>query len=373
MTRRRLFIAALAAVLAVAAFLPIGNMVLAARMMLSLRMLASGSTGQNLAVSMETIRRRQGSRELEALLYRSQRSAPERAVVLVPGISELGCYHPRLMALSRAMADMGFLVLTPDIKMFRQFRMSPQALEEIAFWFERVPELSNRQDAKIGLAGISFSATLALLAASRPPVRDHVAWVLGIGAYDDPMRCSREWFSAGPVTVAPGYYPTRFYARWIIMLAATDMLTDPAERAYLQAVLVDLLLQRRISEAPPGMTPEARRWYRLATMREDQEDPELAREIESYMQPLLYDHITPNNAATDVRCRVFLVHGAHDDLMPPEESLRLCTRIGSRCSLLISPFLTHTHASETPMGAWQKAGAVYDLSRFFLDFAAAAR
>ncbi len=352
-------------------YFPLANCVYAIRLMLALRRVAAGKTGEDLPVVMEKLRRRRGSEVLEALVYRpAARSRPARTAVLVPGISELGCYHPRLMALSRSIASEGFLVLTPDIRMFREFRMSPEALDEIQFWFEQARQINgDRPTAKTGLAGISFSGTLALIVAARPEVRGQVAWVLTIGAYNDPIECSRGWFAAGPVTVGPGYYPTRYYARWIIMLAALDMLPEEAERKFLQTVLLDLLLQRPAPRATRDLSPEAARFYRLATMPENEQDPELAQRIESHLMPMLYNEITPHRAAAEVSCPVFLVHGAVDDLIPPEESARLRKGIRSESFLLITGFLTHTHPNENSMNLREKTAAFLELFRFFYNFA----
>jgi dienelactone hydrolase len=372
--RARWYIVAIAVAVVGAAYVPACNLFFAARLMVALKSLASGSTAQDLPVLVEKVARRRGDQNLESLVYRPARRRPERAVVLVAGISELGCYHPRLVALSRSIADKGFLVVTPDIRMFREFRMEPEALNEIDFWFEQVPALeAGGKVRKVGLAGISFSGTLALITAARPAIRDRVAWVLAIGAYDDPLRCSREWFAAGPITVGPGYLPTRFYAKWIVMLAALDLLPSEEERRFLHAALVDLLLQKPAPAPPSRFSPEATRWYRLALMPEDQEDPELARLIEAYLTPRLYTQVTPDRAATDVRCPVFLVHGAQDDLIPPEESRRLHQRIGARSCLLVSPFLTHTHPNDKPISRAETSEAILDMLIFFYRFARVAR
>ncbi len=371
MRRRRWFVIALVFVLAAAGYFPLRNTMFAVHLMMAMRSLASGDSAEDLQVTMENVKRRRGSEALEALVYHPAGGKPvARAAVLVPGISELGCYHPRLMALSRSMAAKGFLVVTPDIRAFRAFRMSPEALDEIQFWFQQVQTLNGNNPAnRIGLAGISFSGTLALIVAARPEIRERVAWVFAIGAYDNPMRCSRDWFAAGPVTVGQGYYPTRYYARWILMLAADDLISDNADRGILDTVLVDLLLQREVPSASRLRSKQAARYYRLATMRESEEDPELARCIEAHLKPLLYDRITPERAASEVRCPVFLVHGAEDDLIPPEESMRLCGRLGSKCSLLISPFLTHTHPNDKAVTKWRKAAAALEMFRFFYAFA----
>ena len=374
MSRAKWYAAAILVAAIAAAYVPIRNLTFAVRLMTAMRSLASGSSAQDLPVLVEKISRRGGGQDLESLVYRPARRNPEHALVLVPGISELGCYHPRLIALSRAVADEGFLVVTPDIRIFRQFRMGPEALDEIRFWFDQAWTLTaGGGSRKVGLAGISFSATLALITAAQPEVRDRVAWVLGIGAYNDPMRCSREWFAAGPVTVGPGHYPTRYYARWIVMLAALDMLPSEDERRFLQTVLVDLLLQRTVPPPAFRLSPDAARWQCAALMREDQEDPALARQIDAFLTPRLYSKITPDRAAAAIRCPVFLVHGAQDDLIPPEESRRLQERIGARAHLLISPFLTHTHPNDKPLGWRQKVEAALDMLGFFYSFAAASR
>jgi len=374
--RRKMWIlAAFLLLAALVAYVPIADSILAIRLTLALRSLAAGATGQDLPVVETKVRKLHGARTLEALAYRPAQTLPERAVVLVAGISELGCYHPRLMALSRLMANLGFLVLTPDIEMFRRFKLAPEAMEQIAFWYSQMPELEGgRKLRRIGLAGISYSGTLALITAVRPEIRDSAAFVLAIGPYNDPLQCSQTWFAPGPVTVGEGYYPTRFYAKWITMLAALAMLPDEQERQFLSEVLVDLLLQKEVPAERPNLSEEAGRWYRLALMRENQSDQELAQRIEEHLTPLLYRHITPDRAAAEVRCPVFLFHGAYDDLIPPEESRRLQQRIGrERAYLLISPFITHTHPLAKPLSRAQQIKAGLEVFGFFYRFASVVR
>lgn len=359
---------------ALAAYDPLTNLVLSSRLILAMRNLATGASGQDLPVVETKIRRPWGSRDLEAVVYGPSRSLPKTAILLIPGVSELGCYHPRLVALARALANMGFFVLTPDIRMFRQFQVSPEALDEISFWYEHTVDTDAAEKVEhIGIVGISFSGTMALIVAARPEVRDSAAFVASIGAYQDLLRCTRRWFASGQTTVSSGYYPVRYYGRWIIMLAALDMITSEAERNALHAVLLKLLLQESAPPADLNRSPQAQRWYRLAVMREDESDPELIQAIENHLAPL-YRQLSPDQAAAEIQCPVFLVHGAYDDLIPPEETQELqkqLTKIKAR--LLISPFLTHTHLFQETLNWRQKAAAFYRMLWFFNSFVRAAR
>jgi len=358
---------------AVVSYVPATRLITAARLIAVVRRVASADSRGNPAIHEERIIRRMGDSEKEGIVYRPPLSSPESAVVLVAGVSELGCDHPNLIALSRALAGAGFLVLTPDIKMLREFRIYPPPLDEISFWLHEVRNVEGGQKLRrVGLAGISFSGTLALIAAAEPRNRDLVTYVLGIGCFDDLTRCSRFWFDAGPVTVGPGYYPDRFYAKWIIMLAAVALLPAAEDREFLQVVLRNLLQQRGVPLPPDTLSEEGRRWYRLALLREDQADPQLAEQIETHMAAIVYPGLSTEQPAAEIHCPVFLAHGAYDDLIPPEESRRLQQKIvQARSYLLISPFVTHTHASETPMSLWIKISAAFDLLRFFYHLSAA--
>jgi len=368
---RKWTIAILLLACAAASYNPVANLVFAARMALALRILASGATGENLPVQVTTVQRRMGDRTVEALVYRPNGSSPTRAIIFMVGVSELGCYHPRLVALCRYLADKGLLVVTPDITMFRQLEISAEPIDQIVYWFHQVRTLEGSQRVEhIGLAGISFSATLSLIAAARPEIRDEVAFLIGIGPYYDLHHCFRGWFASGPVTVGEGYYPTRFYAKWIIMNAALGMLPVAQDRQFLHGVLLDVLLGKKVPPADPALTPEGQRWYRLAVMREDQSDEELSQKIDSYLTPILFWQLDPAQAAAEIRCPAFLLHGAYDDLIPPEESREMQQHITrARCYLLISPFLTHTHPFEKPFTWRQKAAALADSFAFFYRLA----
>lgn len=373
--KRRWLILAVVLCTAAAIYKPAGNLILAGRLLVAIKSVADGKTGEALDVVQARVGRASGTGEEQAVVYRPARSTPASAVVLVPGISELGCYHPRLMALSRYLAANGFLVVTPDIRLLRTFRMSPQTVDQIAFWFRQVPTLDGGSRVRIsGLSGISFSATLAILAAARPEIRDRVSFIFGIGAYDDPLRCSRGWFAAGPVTMSPGYYPTRYYARWIVMLGALALVPRQEEREYLERALTDLLSLKPAPPAPPDLSPIAQRWLRLALMPEDQSDRELTTAIEEHMAAVLYRGISPEPAAAAIRCPVFLVHGAYDDLIPPEESLRLARRfINAPVHVLVTPYLTHTHPAQKETQGRGRIRAMAEITGFFYEFAKVVR
>jgi pimeloyl-ACP methyl ester carboxylesterase len=359
----------IAAVLAAAVLLwvPLNHLVFSVRLALSVQKFASGATGQNLAVRETKVRRPMGARICEALIYRPARSPATSAVIIAAGISELGCYHPRLVALSRFLADQGLLVITPDIQELRDFQVSAEPIDQILFWYSQVATIEGGEKIpKTGLAGISYSGTLALMAAARPEIRDSVGFVVGIGSYCNLIRCTRDWLAAGSAAAGDSY-STRCYGKWIVMRSALDMIASVRDRRFLHGVLDNLLLQKKIP--PPGsdLTPEGLRWYELAIMREDRPDPELAEKIEEYLVAGIYAQLDPKDDLGSVRCPVFLIHGAYDDLISPGESMELHRRIANS-HLLLTPFLTHTHPTDVPLSLKAKAKAAADTLVFCYQF-----
>jgi pimeloyl-ACP methyl ester carboxylesterase len=357
----------------VAAFIllwnPLNNLVFSVRLAFTLQKMASGVDGQYPDIKVTKISRNIGVREYRALIYRSTRMNPTKALIMAPGISELGCYHPKLIAFSRFLAEQGLLVITPDIEEFRNFEISAEPINQLLLWFNEAETMGGTDKMlKAGLAGISYSGTLALIAAAKPSIRDRVAFVVCIGPYYNLMRCTEQWFSIMPGDASSESHPPKLYARagnyarWVIMLAALDMLPSDWDRIFLKNTLHNLLLQKEIPQPTQELTSEGERWYKLATAAKPS-DSELVQAIKEHLTPRLYRQLDPEPALHELRCPVFLIHGAYDDLIPPTESLQIHRNLVDS-HLFISPFLTHTAPSSIKLSWKQKAAAVFDASLF---------
>ena len=349
--------------------IPAKRLIISVRLASSINRFASGTSGEELEVSETKIYRRSGSAVYEAVLYSPAKSRPSGAVVLVPGISELGCYHPRLVAFSRILADSGLVVITPDIKKFRNFHITAEPIHQVLFWHGEAENLEEIQfPGRIGLAGISFSGTLAIMAAAKPEVRNSVGFVVAIGPYFDLLRCTKTWLETHSDDPESNHYSNTYYARWIVMLAALDLVTENQDRTLLRDVLKRLLLQQ---DLPPvsgdALTAEGWRWYRLATALPGQPDPELALRIQRHLISNVYPGLDPKSHLGKVKCPVYLIHGTYDDLIPPLESKELHDRL-SNSYLIVSPFLTHTHPNAVPLKPTQKIRALWEAASFCYGF-----
>ena len=220
---------------------------------------------------------------------------------------------------------------------------------------------------KPGSPEFPFPGTLALIAAARPEVQNKVGFVVALGPYCSLIRCTKDWFAAAPNLSETKGYPTRFYAKWIVMLSALNMVAESKDRLFLHHVLDSLLLEKKVPPADPGLTAEGARWYALATMPETQSDPELTRRIEDHLISNIYPQIDPEAVLSKISCPVFLIHGAHDDLIPTAESVELHQKIQDS-HLLILPFLTHTHPTGVRLSFRQKFEVAVQTLSFCYQF-----
>src|SRR5207244_7809860 len=75
----------------------------------------------------------------------------------------------------------------PDLSRYQITTRTTDMIEDAAGWAAARPEYRGR-DGRIGLLGISFGGGLSIVAAARPAIRDHLAFVMAFGGHADLPR-----------------------------------------------------------------------------------------------------------------------------------------------------------------------------------------
>ncbi len=274
-------------------------------------------------------------RALLADVYRPAR--PRGALLLVHGLSRAGRRHPEMRRLARLLARHDRLVLVPQFEGLAAFRLSGREVEEIAAALRYLRGL----DGRVGVAGFSFGAGPALLAAAgRPDLR----LAGSFGGYAD-LRHVVAYVTTGVHRFGGRRYATRQeeYNRWKLLALLAGFVDDAAERERVQAVA-----ERKLDD--PGadtgrletrLGPEGRTLLALAqNRREDDVEPLLDRLPPRARQALA--ELSPLPAVPRLSGRILLAHGAEDDSIPFTESLRLAEAAGGRARLAILHGFHHT-------------------------------
>src|SRR5690242_17171535 len=100
-----------------------------------------------------------------ARLYVPREVQNPPAMVVVPGLHQLGMDEPRLVNFAKSLAQTGVEVLTPQVDAIADYHVEPQTIDLVG---TSAQFLAHRAGEKIGVLGLSFAGGLSLMAAADP-------------------------------------------------------------------------------------------------------------------------------------------------------------------------------------------------------------
>ncbi|MBI2392481.1 MAG: hypothetical protein HYV09_23050, partial [Deltaproteobacteria bacterium] len=269
-----------------------------------------------------------------------------RGMVLAHGVHWLGIDEPRLVGLARAFARAGVTVVTPELAPLADYRVDAEgnldALRASVRWLARDPGV---KAGGVGLVGVSFAGGLAQRVAAEPAVADDLAFVASIGGHHDMPRVAR-FFVTDRVATPEGDVDWRAhdYGLAVLVYNAPERFV-PAEDAPQLRVAVRAFLRESYRQAELeslALSPPARAVFDRILHRDRMAlAATVLRELPSMAKTM--QAASPAGRLASVRVPLFLLHGAHDDVVPPSESrFSAAEATGSRAvHLLVSSKIGH--------------------------------
>jgi dienelactone hydrolase len=298
----------------------------------------------------------------------------DRAVLLVPGVHAAGIEEPRLAQFAKDLASIDHAVLTVELPDLTRYRVTPAAtnmIEDAARWLSEQPHLA--RDGRIGMMGISFAGGLSIVAASRPSIRDRVAFVLSFGGHGDLPRTLRYLLTGvqpDGVVLAPHDYGVA------IVLLGTAELVVPAEQAgplrdailaFLEASHLDMVDKdaaakafARARELAGALQEPARTMMGYVN---DRDVGRLGRILLPHIAQMGADPALSPERASAPAAPVYLLHGTGDNVIPAVESVLLAEELRDRgvtVRQLSTPLITHAEVDRAAA-----ASAMWDLVSFW--------
>jgi acetyl esterase/lipase len=256
--------------------------------------------------------------EAPADLYRPGRPGSFGALVLILGVNPLDLRDPLVMQLARSLARLDVIVLIPESPELKAGQISVSEVDAIVAAVEYLQQLPGARSDRIGLAGFSVGASLAVLAAADERIAGDLAVVNLFGPYADVRSLLRavltEQQPLDGSTVA-----------WI----PSDFSRDIVQRLLLEAVEDDhdrLVLQQAILKGDERATGLVTEHGRVVAALLDKPAPEEVEQLLDALPPTLarrLDGLSPVRVSQRVHARVFLMHDRDDAFVPYTESRRL--------------------------------------------------
>ena len=204
---------------------------------------------------------------------------------------------------------------------------------------------------RVGLLGFSFAGGLSLVAAEEPETSQRLSFVTSVGGHHDLRRVLR-FLIHNEIETPNGLVQMQAHEYGLVVLVygnlehfvpAADLL---AMRAAFKAWLKeDRAGARELAKA--RRTPEAERlWQLLETGRLQSLAPQLDALLES-QQPQL-SALSASGRLSELNIPVYLLHGSHDNVIPPSETDAAGLELGAATHLaLVTPLIEHVEVSKT--------------------------
>jgi dienelactone hydrolase len=306
--------------------------------------------------------------QLRARVY-VPRGASDRAMLLVPGVHAAGVDEPRLVHFAPDLASVRHNVLTAELPDLTQYRLTPRTtdmIEDAALWLSQQPALA--PDGRVGMMGISFAGGLSIVAASRPGLRDRVAFVMSFGGHGDLPRTLR--YLCTGIQPDGSQRPPHDYGVVIILLSVADQVVPPDQVEPLRKVILTYLEASRLDLVDKNESWNT--YQRARAMTASLPDPSKTlmdyvndRDV-AHLGPILLPHVTelgddrmvsPAREAAPA-APVYLLHGTDDNVIPAIESSLLAETLRARGVVvhqLATPLITHAEVdrSATAAAMWR--------------------
>lgn len=282
---------------------------------------------------------------IRARLYRpSSGVSRPRGLVLAHGVHWLGIDEPRLVALARGFARAGITVLTPELGPLADYRVDDEgnldALRVSVRWLARDP---NVRAGGVGLLGVSFAGGLALRVATEPALAADLAYVASIGGHHDMARVAK-YFVTDKIDTPDGVvdWKAHDYGLAVLVYNTPERFVSEADAPHLRAAVRAFLRETYAAaeSAALALSPEGRAvFHRIAHRDRFALAAIVLRELPS-MAPTM-NAASPAGRMGNIRVPVFLLHGAHDDVVPPSESRFSAREAPGDVHLLVTSKIGH--------------------------------
>jgi dienelactone hydrolase len=287
----------------------------------------------------------------------------------------MGIEEPRLTALADDLAGAGVKVMAMALPDLQTYRITPRAtdvIEDAVSWMSARSDLA--PDGRVGIVGISFSGGLSISAASRPSIRDKVAFVLSFGGHGDLDRVMR-YLTTGEAPHVDGLqtHPPHDYGVAVILYGLADRGVVPADQVvalregietFLLASQLTLVSMDKANAAfaqareMAAKLPEPSRTY--LNYVNDRAVSKLGPALVPYLKELGLENpaLSPQRVEHPASAPLFLLHGDDDTVIPAAESALFSEDLrkkGADVHVLLSGLITHAEVNKaaTYVDVWK--------------------
>jgi len=289
---------------------------------------------------------------IRARLYFRTDQPRGEGIVVAHGVHYQGIDEGRLVPFARGLAESGLTVLTPELADLADYRITSSGVGVIR---DAVHYLANdRQHVvseRVGLLGFSFAGGLSLVAAEDPETSEHLSYVTSVGGHHD-LRHVLRFLIHNEIETPSGVMPLKAHEYGLVVLLYGNLAQfvptsdlGPMRAGFKAWLHEDRKAAREVAKA--RTTPEANAlWDLLEAGQLQSLAPRLDALLDAQQAEL--SALSAAGKLGEMKVPVYLLHGAHDNVIPPTETDAAGLELGAaRHIALVSPLIEHVEVSKS--------------------------
>jgi dienelactone hydrolase len=293
----------------------------------------------------------QEGRTLRARCYRLASANRGHGLVVAHGVHHKGIDERRLVPFARALAREGLVVLTPELRDLADYRITLSGADDIE---ASVLYLSQRRDwvdgPRVGVLGFSFAGGLSLVAASRPALRDRLAYVASLGGHHDLERVLR-FFVSNEIPTPTGLEkrPAHEYGLVVFVYGNVEAFVPEPDQDTARNLLREWLKEDREAARAHAKGCTTAPCHELLGLLEEGNMQKLGSRALALIEahPAQLAALSPKGKLATIEAPVYLLHGTADSVIPPGESDWAAQELGPHPHrLLVTPLIEHVEVSK---------------------------
>lgn len=301
---------------------------------------------------------------VKADLFLPQGNSKRSGILLNHGVIDTGKDDPRLKRFAEILCRSGFVVLIPDFKGMRSFRIGPSDIDEVQMAFTYFTSLKNYVlPQSCGLFGFSYGAGPTILAACRSAMRNKVRFIIAFGAYYD-LKNVLSFIASGNFEFEGKRYfqQPQEYGKWVFLANNLDHVVSTEDRSILQRILQVKLRDEKapIDHFIPLLGKEGKNILALLS----HSDPSQTEILIKNLPPAIQTQIEALSVApvmNKLHADLILAHGKDDDMIPFTETLRLARAVPDPHRVYVQILRSYSHVDPE-----RQAMTVKNLINFYL-------
>ena len=295
-------------------------------------------------------------------VYRLPGDETRAAVLLSVGATPEGLDDPGLVMLGYALARAGYVTMMHwSPAMGLESNMDPSEVAALVEAYVYLEGLEYVDPERVGIGGFCVGASMALVAAADPGIRDRVDFVNAFGPFYDAGALLRQAVSR-TVVYDGETTPWQPEPRTLQFLATEliENVDDPSD--------VQMLTRRYLGDQPSSPIEPDRLSSQgkvVARLLEGVQ-PHEAEALYEMLPPALHEDlamISPSTHVHGLRTRLLVLHTRHDEYVPAAESRHLLEATGDRLDVYYTEFIGFDHLLPDEDGIFSLLREAYALYR----------